>query len=118
MAAIEYTFPGFPGCKALFPTTAVQRRSLDSDGRKAEDLATADAIVAHLRTGRLLAADDWIDHHEAILGRALKSAKLGPKPKQGGMAGVKYTVPGFPRKVPGHNMVIHPAYRSWNKSDK
>jgi putative transposase len=50
---------------------------LDADGQ-----ALADAIEARLRTGRPLAAAEWIAGIEKSSGRTLAPQKRGPKPKQ------------------------------------
>jgi putative transposase len=60
---------------------AMLRPGLEAGGLDEEGLAVAEAIEARLRTGRPLAADQWIECHETTLGRALKPAKRGPKPK-------------------------------------
>lgn len=49
--------------------------------------AMAEAIEARLRTGRPLAADEWIARHEAELGRPLRPQKRGPKPSPAGAPG-------------------------------
>ena len=49
-----------------------------------EGEAVAEVIEARLRTGRPLAAAEWIARHEAELGRQLMPAKRGPKPRQPG----------------------------------
>lgn len=54
---------------------------------EAEGLAIADAIVIRLPTGRSPTADDWIDQNKSTLGRSLKPAKPGPKPKRGKYGG-------------------------------
>ena len=46
--------------------------------------AMADAIEARLRTGRPLAAEEWIERQELELGRSLAPKKRGPKPKARG----------------------------------
>ncbi|MFD2497938.1 transposase [Rhizorhabdus histidinilytica] len=45
--------------------------------------ALAEAIEARLRTGRPLAAEEWIARQERATGRQLSPAKRGPKPKDG-----------------------------------
>jgi putative transposase len=42
--------------------------------------AVAEAIDARLRTGRPLAADEWIRAQEKALSRKLAPGKRGPKP--------------------------------------
>jgi putative transposase len=46
--------------------------------------AMAEAIEARLRTGRPLAAEQWLVGQEQTLGRALRPLKRGPKPKPKG----------------------------------
>ena len=46
----------------------------------AEEMARA--IEARLRTGRPLGTEDWIERHEVALGRPLRPAKRGPKPRR------------------------------------
>lgn len=53
---------------------------LGEAGEQAERMA--DAIEARLRTGRPLAAAEWIAAQEAALARPLAPQKRGPKPKQ------------------------------------
>ena len=48
------------------------------------DLLREDAIEARLRTGRPLAAEEWIARHETALDRKLSPAKRGRKPKKEG----------------------------------
>lgn len=48
-------------------------------GQKGEEIA--ESIEARLRTGRPLAADEWIARQEASLGRQLQPAKPGRKRK-------------------------------------
>ena len=43
--------------------------------------AVAEAIEARLRTGRPLAAEEWIERHEQALARPLAPRKRGPKPR-------------------------------------
>ena len=57
-----------------------QAGDLDDDGE-----ALAEAIEAHLRTGRPLGADDWIERMEQQQGRPLAPQKRGPKPKSANM---------------------------------
>lgn len=47
--------------------------------------AMADTIEARLRTGRPLAAEEWIVQHEAQLDRNLAPQKRGPKPRPTGV---------------------------------
>lgn len=63
---------------------AMQRSGLEAGGAGAKDEAVAEAIEARLRTGRPLAADEWIKRQEATIGRKLSAEKRGPKPKLGG----------------------------------
>ena len=51
------------------------RHGLDASDVGPEGEAVADAIEARLRTGRPLAAEEWIARHEASLGRS--SARQG-----------------------------------------
>ncbi|HEX6742475.1 MAG TPA: transposase [Sphingomicrobium sp.] len=44
--------------------------------------AMARAIEARLRTGRPLGTEDWLERRETALGRRLRPAKRGPKPKR------------------------------------
>ncbi len=60
---------------------AMLRHGVEAGGVSAEGEAVAETIEARLRTGRPLAADEWIARHEAALGRRLRRAKPGPKPK-------------------------------------
>jgi putative transposase len=52
---------------------------LGDAGDEAE--ALTEAIEARLRTGRPLAAKEWVAQQEAALGRPLAPQKRGPKPK-------------------------------------
>lgn len=61
---------------------AMLRHGLEAGGIGAGGEALAEAIEARLRTGRPLAADAWIERQEEALGRPLKPAKRGPKPKE------------------------------------
>ncbi len=61
-------------------------RAMRQHGLEAGDVgehgeALAEAIEARLRTGRPLAAAEWVEDQEAALGRKLAQAKRGPKPK-------------------------------------
>lgn len=51
-------------------------------GVGAEGEAVAEAIEARLRTGRPLAAEEWIAEQEAAMGRRMSPEKRGPKPKR------------------------------------
>jgi len=62
---------------------AMLRHGLEAGGVGAEGEAAAEAIEARLRTGRPLAADKWIARQETAIGRTLRLAKRGPKPKGG-----------------------------------
>jgi len=57
------------------------RHGLDASDVGPEGEAVADAIEARLRTGRPLAAEEWIARHEAALGRKLSPPRRGRKPK-------------------------------------
>jgi len=57
------------------------RHGLETADLAPEREAAAQAIEAHLRTGRPLAAQDWIAAQEAALDRKLAPAKRGRKPK-------------------------------------
>ncbi len=61
---------------------AMLRHGLEAAGVEPAGEALAEAIEARLRTGRPLAVETWIEHHEATIGRPLKPSKRGPKPKQ------------------------------------
>lgn len=61
---------------------AMLRHGLDAGGVDGTGTAVAEAIEARLRTGRPLAAEDWIAQQEAAVGRTLQPAKRGRKPKQ------------------------------------
>ena len=54
-------------------------------GADAAGEAVAEAIEARLRTGRPLAAAEWIAQQESATGRRMAPAKRGPKPKAGGI---------------------------------
>lgn len=62
---------------------ALLRHGLEAGGASDEGEAVAEAIEARLRTGRPLAAEDWIAAQEAATGRALAPRKRGPKPRRG-----------------------------------
>jgi len=49
--------------------------------RHEEDSETLDRIRSHTRTGRPCGSEDFIDKLERALGRTLRPAKPGPKPK-------------------------------------
>jgi len=59
------------------------RHGLEAGGVDAEGERVAEMIEARLRTGRPLAAAEWIERQEARIGRPLRPAKRGPKPKAG-----------------------------------
>jgi putative transposase len=63
---------------------AMLRHGLEASDVGAEGEAVADAIEAHMRTGRPLAAEEWIARHEAALDRKLGPARRGRKPKTEG----------------------------------
>ena len=62
---------------------AMLRHGLEAGGADAGGEAIAEAIEARLRTGRPLAAREWIERQEAAIGRRLGPRKRGPKPKAG-----------------------------------
>ena len=66
---------------------AMLRHGLEASDLGAEGEAAAAAIEARLRTGRPLAAEEWIAQQEAALDRQLAPARRGRKPKA--MAGGK-----------------------------
>ncbi|WP_379548473.1 hypothetical protein ACFCW2_04710 [Qipengyuania sp. DSG2-2] len=57
------------------------RHGLEAGGTAAEGENVAEAIEARLRTGRPLAADEWIRQQEDVTGRTFRPRKPGPKPK-------------------------------------
>ena len=61
---------------------AMLRHGLDAGGAGEPGEAVSEAIEARLRTGRPLAADEWIAAQEAATGRALAPRKRGPKPRE------------------------------------
>jgi putative transposase len=65
---------------------AMLRHGWEAGELDASGVAVADAIEARLRTGRPLAAADWIARVEAETGRLLAPRKPGPKPRAGGKA--------------------------------
>lgn len=60
---------------------AMLRLGAEAGGLDAEGEALAEAVEARLRTGRPLAAEEWIAQQEGAIGRKLAPAKRGPKPK-------------------------------------
>ena len=60
---------------------AMLRHGLEAGGADAAGDAVAEAIEARLRTGRPLAAAEWIARQESATGRRMAPAKRGPKPK-------------------------------------
>jgi len=64
---------------------ALLRHGGEAGGVDSAGEAVLDAIEARLRTGRPLAAPDWIAAQEAALGRRLSPARRGPKAKQAGV---------------------------------
>lgn len=62
---------------------AMLRHGLEAGDVGEEGEAVAEMIEARLRTGRPLAAEDWIVRQETGIGRRLRPAKRGPKPKSG-----------------------------------
>ncbi|MDZ4306528.1 transposase [Allopontixanthobacter sp.] len=61
---------------------AMLRHGLGAGGVGAEGEAVAEAIEARLRTGRPLAADEWIKRQEAAIGQRLRPFRRGPKPRK------------------------------------
>ena len=61
---------------------ALLRHGAELGDADAKGEALAERIEARLRTGRPLAAEQWIAAHEQSLGRPLAPQKRGPKPKQ------------------------------------
>ncbi|WP_208634148.1 hypothetical protein [Rhizorhabdus wittichii] len=60
---------------------AMLRYGAEAGAVDVEGEALAEAIEARLRTGRPLAAEEWIARQEQVTGRQLSPAKRGPKPK-------------------------------------
>jgi putative transposase len=60
---------------------AMLRHGLGAGGVGEEGEAVAEAIEARLRTGRPLAADEWIARQERAMARRLRPRKRGPKAK-------------------------------------
>lgn len=58
---------------------AMLRHGVEAGGVGAPGEAVAEAIEARLRTGRLLAAPEWIAEQEEVTGRSLAQRKPGPK---------------------------------------
>lgn len=58
---------------------AALRHGLEAGSLDTAGEAVAEAIEARLRTGRPLAADEWIARQEAAMGRKMARAKPGPK---------------------------------------
>ncbi|WP_333837133.1 hypothetical protein [Novosphingobium sp.] len=67
---------------------AMLRHGLEAGGVGENGIAVAEAIEARLRTGRPLAADAWIAHQKAALGRPLTPTQPGPKPRKGEGGGI------------------------------
>lgn len=61
---------------------AILRHGLEAGEAEAEGEAVAEAIEARLRTGRPLAAAEWIARQEAAHERPMAPQKRGPKPKR------------------------------------
>lgn len=61
--------------------SAMVRHGLEAGGVTLAGEAIAQTIEARLRTGRPLAAEDWIARKEELLGRRLRPRKRGPEPK-------------------------------------
>jgi putative transposase len=60
---------------------AMLRHGLEAGGIGSGGEQVAEAIEARLRTGRPLAADEWIARQEGAIGKPLRPAMRGPKPK-------------------------------------
>jgi putative transposase len=60
---------------------AMLRHGVEAGGVGEEGEAVVEAIEARLRTGRPLAADEWIARQEQTTDRRLRPAKRGPKAK-------------------------------------
>ena len=60
---------------------AMLRHGAELGDAGAEGEALVEAIEARLRTGRPLAAEQWIEAQEAALDRKLRPGKPGPRPK-------------------------------------
>lgn len=60
---------------------AMLRHGLEAGGASEEGQRVVEAIEARLRTGRPLAAPDWIARQETALARPLAPAKRGRKPR-------------------------------------
>ena len=61
--------------------SAMLRHGLEAGAATMEGEAIAETIEARLRTGRPLAAEDWIMQQERRLGRRLRPRRPGPRPK-------------------------------------
>ena len=70
----RYTVPGIP---------EFLRHGLEAGGSTETGEAVAEAIEARLRTGRPLAAEEWIARQEAAIGLRMRPAKRGPKKGSG-----------------------------------
>jgi hypothetical protein len=84
---------------------AMLRHGWEAGDLDASAEAVADAIEARLRTGRPLAAADWITRMETTSGRQLAPRKRGPKRRHQLCTRVPYTVPGTspsPELAPRH----------------
>ena len=62
---------------------ALWRHGLEAADLAAEGEEVAEAIEARLRTGRPLAAEEWIEEQERLAGRTMRRQKPGPKAKPG-----------------------------------
>ncbi len=60
---------------------AMLKHGLDAGGVDEIGETAAETIESRLRTGRPLATEEWIAAQEKAIGRSLKPAKRGPKPK-------------------------------------
>jgi putative transposase len=74
---------------------ALLRHGAELADASPEAEALAEAIEARLRTGRPLAAEEWIAAQEQLLDRPLAPQKRGPKSKKTQGNAIKYCVPGI-----------------------
>ena len=87
VAAVEALIAAAPNWRSML------RHGLEAGGIGEEGEDVADLIEARLRTGRPLAAQDWIERQEAATGRRMRPAKPGPKstaPSPNGATSRKY----------------------------
>jgi putative transposase len=82
------TLTDVPALGAHVPNwRALLRYAAEAGGIGAEGEAVAEQIEARLRTGRPLAADEWIARQEQATGHKLTPGKRGPKLKGAGSGG-------------------------------